>query len=42
MIVVQYGGSAVATHGCQSAIDELVEDETTTLATRICWTKAKR
>jgi hypothetical protein len=39
---VRYGGSVVAAHGCQSGVDELVEDETTTLATRLCSKKAKR
>jgi uncharacterized membrane protein len=41
-VVVRYGRSAVAGHSCQSRVDEVVEDETTTLATRLCWKKAKR
>jgi hypothetical protein len=41
-VMVRYGGSVVAAHGCQSGVDEVVEDETTTLATRLCWTKVKR
>jgi hypothetical protein len=35
-VVVRYDGIAVATHGCQSGVHEVVEDETTTLATRLC------
>jgi hypothetical protein len=42
MVVVRYGGSVVAAHGCQSGADEVVKDETTMLAIRLCWTKAKR
>jgi hypothetical protein len=34
--------SAVATHSCQSGVDEVVEDEKKTLATRLCWKKTKR
>jgi hypothetical protein len=40
--MVRYGGSAIAAHGCQNRVDEVVEDKTTTLATRLCWKKAKR
>jgi hypothetical protein len=35
MTVVQHGGSVGATHGCQSRVDELVEDETMMLAVRL-------
>jgi hypothetical protein len=40
--VVQHVGSAVAAHDCQSGVDEVVEDEMATLATRLCWKKVKR
>jgi hypothetical protein len=40
-VVVQHGGSADTTHGCQSGVDEVVEDETMMLATRLCWTKRR-
>jgi hypothetical protein len=39
MVVAQHDGSANATHGCQSGVDEVVEDEMMMLATRLCWTK---
>jgi hypothetical protein len=42
MVVVRYGGSAVAARGYQSGVDEVVEDEMATLATRLCRKKAKR
>jgi hypothetical protein len=35
-VVVRYGGSVVAAHGCQSEVDEVIEDEMATLATRLC------
>ena len=41
-IVVWYGESVVTAHGCQRRVDEVVEDEMVTLATRLCWTKVKR
>jgi hypothetical protein len=41
-IVVWYGWSAVAAHGCQSGVDKVVEAETATLATRLCWNKVWR
>jgi hypothetical protein len=34
--------STVTTHGYQSGVDKVVEDEMTMLATRLCWKKAKR
>ena len=39
-VVAWYGWSAVATHGCQSGVDEVVKDETM-LATRLCLTKQR-
>ena len=38
-VVMKHGGSVDATHGCQSGVDEVVEDETMNsldLATRLC------
>jgi hypothetical protein len=40
VVVVQHGGSAGATHDCQS-VDEVIEDETMMLATRLCWMKRR-
>jgi hypothetical protein len=36
IVVMQHDGSAGTTHGCQSGVDEVVEDETMMLATRLC------
>jgi hypothetical protein len=40
-VFVQHDGSAGATHGCQSRVDEVIEDETMMLSTRFCWTKRR-
>jgi hypothetical protein len=40
-IVVQHNGSAGVTHGCQSEVDKVVEDEKMMLATRLCWAKRR-
>jgi hypothetical protein len=40
-VVVQHDRSAGATHGCQKGVDEVVEDETMMLPTRLCWTKRR-
>jgi hypothetical protein len=36
-----YGESAIVAHVCHSGVDEVVEDEMTTLATSLCWKKKK-
>jgi hypothetical protein len=40
-VVVQHDGSAGTTHGCQSGVGEVVEDEMMMVVTRLCWTKRR-